>query len=89
MLTLNTKRFEECIFNLTKYIHKMYVRRFIKKQYTVIHPVLYQMMKVAHSWHCLDRTNNIITLEKLLDLLDEQPYMSVYQMYNEFTKLNV
>lgn len=86
---VNTKRFEECIFNLTKYIHKMYVRRFIKKQYTVIHPVLYQMMKVAHSWHCLDRTNNIITLEKLLDLLDEQPYMNVYQMYNEFTKLNV
>jgi len=85
---VNTNRIEESIYNVAKYIHKMYVRRFIKKQYTVINPVLYQMMKVAHAWHCLDRENNIVTLERLLDIMDEQPYMNLYRTHIEFSNLD-
>jgi hypothetical protein len=81
---VSIQKMEEELFLMVKYVHRMYVRRYIKKQFTVVHPALFALMKIAHAWHCVDRANNIVTLERLMDIMEEQPASSVYKMYVEF-----
>ena len=76
---------EEKIFLLGKYLHSMYVRRFIKKLYTMIHPVLFVMLKKAHTWHVEDRATHIVTLDRMMEFMLEQPYSHLYRMVQEFS----
>jgi hypothetical protein len=81
---VNVGRLEEELYNMTKYLHKMYVRRYIKKAFTVVHPVLFYVMKKCHEWHCSDRSKNIVTLEKMLDMIEQQPSSSIGKMHYEY-----
>lgn len=85
---VNTQRLEEELFTMVRYLHRMYVRRYISKVYTVVHPVLFTVLKKAHEWHHTDRATNIVTLEKMFDVVNEQPYSALYRMYQEFINLN-
>ena len=81
---VNINKIEEGLFNIGRFVHRMYVRRYIKKQHTVIQPALFYLMKQSHNWHCLDRSKNIVTMEKMMDVMDEQPYMNLFRLYNEY-----
>jgi hypothetical protein len=85
---VNISLIEETLVLLSKYLHNMYIRRYVKKLYTMIHPVLFVMLKKAHTWHASDRNVNIVTLDKMKELVFEQPYVHIYQMYKEFSLLN-
>lgn len=82
----NIKLIEEQLYYMIKYLHSMYVRRYIKKLYTVVNPVLFNIMRTAHTWHVLDRVNNIVTFEKMMDIMDEEPSYKLFRMLQEFTE---
>jgi len=84
---VNTQRLDDEVFALVKYLHRMYVRRYITKVYTVVHPVLFTMLKKAHEWHCADRTNHIVTLDRMLELVEDQSSNTLYRMHHEFTAI--
>lgn len=85
----NQKNVEEQLFQMVKFLHSMYVRRYIKKVYTMIHPVLFTMLRKAHSWHVLDRINNIVTLEKMMDLIEEPAPSLLYSIYQQYLSLRI
>jgi hypothetical protein len=84
--TFNTKKIEEEFFTLGTYLHRMYVRRYIKKQFTVVHPTHFYVIKQAHAWHCTDRSSNIVTMDKMMELLNEQTPVQLYKMYQEYVR---
>ena len=67
------------------YLHRMYVRRFIKKLYTMLHPTLFYILRKAHLWHKENREQHIVTLEKMTSFIEEQNGVSIYRMYKEYT----
>ena len=81
---INTDFIELKLENMVKYLHRMYIRRFIKKLYTILHPTLFFIMRKAHTWHTLDRATNIVTLDRMKSLVEEQSSSSLYRMYQEF-----
>lgn len=80
----NVALMHQDIGEMNKYIHRMYVRRYIKKLYTILHPTLFYIMKKAHVWHTENRVNNIVTLDKMTYLMNQEPPSSLYRMYLEY-----
>lgn len=60
---------ERCINHVASLIHKAYISRFINKQYTVVHPALYNVITIVHGKHIADRTY-IVTLDKITDCIN-------------------
>lgn len=81
---VKTDVIESKLEEMKKYLHRMYVRRFIKKLYTIVHPTLFFSMKKAHIWHIENRATNIVTFEKIASIIDEQTSSSLFKMYQEF-----
>jgi len=81
---VSPKDMEDQLKTMTLYLHRMYVRRFIKKLYTILHPTLFHVLRKAHTWHSENRKSNIVTLEKMTELIEEQSYSNIYRMYHEF-----
>jgi hypothetical protein len=61
-------------------ILKAYVRRFIKKEYTVVSPQEFQVIKECHSWHLADKDNNKISLNKVKEVLNSQSSFNLYKI---------
>ena len=83
---VNIKKMEEELFALGTYLHRMYVRRYIKKQFTVVHPTHFYVIKQAHAWHSTDRSLNIVTMDKMMDVLEDQTSVQLFKMYQEYIK---
>jgi hypothetical protein len=74
------KYLEKNLLLLSKYIHKKYVDRFIKKQYAAVSPAEYQIVKECHGWHIQDRKNNIVTLEKVQEFIYKHDPQNLYKI---------
>ena len=82
---------EENLYSLSRFLHRTYVRRYIKKIQTFIYPSLYHVLRKAHDWHCGERETNIVTIEKIMNLLDTMPAHSLYRVmedYEQHVKMN-
>lgn len=82
---VNTEVIETSIKSMITYLHRMYVRRFIKKLYTMLHPTLFYILRKAHSWHTENRETNIVTVDKMTGFMEDQNSGSLYRMYKEYT----
>jgi hypothetical protein len=85
--SFSQKHVEDQLYHMTRFLHSMYVRRYIKKVYTMIHPVLFSVLRQAHSWHVLDRVQHIVTMEKMMDIIDE--HQSLYSIYQHYLSLHI
>ena len=74
------KNLEKNLVLLSKYIHRKYVDRFIKKQYAAVSPAEYQIVKECHGWHMSDRKNNIVTLEKVQEFINKHDPQNLYKI---------
>jgi len=74
------KNLEKNIVLLSKYIHRKYVERFIKKQYAAVSPAEYQIVRECHGWHISDRKNNIVTLEKVQEFINKHDPQNLYKI---------
>jgi hypothetical protein len=66
------RNIESDIVRLATRLCKFYVNRYIHKQHVVVNKHYYYIMRLAHSWHCESRENNIVNVNKFLELLDLQ-----------------
>ena len=75
---------ENIIYEIGCYIYNSYVQRFIKKRFVTVAPEEFTVIKKCHSWHEDDRTNNRISMEKVLEVLNEQSPTSLNKMIRRF-----
>lgn len=78
------EKYERILNIVARGIHKAYVGRFIKKEYVVVPPPEYQVIKKCHSWHCLDRKNNIVTLDRVIAELNSQVPSNLNKMIKNY-----
>lgn len=77
----------EChIFEISKYIHEAYLQRYIQKNYLSLPKQEYMILKKAHEWHNLDKNNNRIYRIKILQFLNEEEPLYLYQMIRRHYK---
>lgn len=60
--------YEETISAISRDVHAAYINRFIKKQYTVVSPDEYAIIKICHGRHIQDR-NYKVTLDRVYEVL--------------------
>ena len=76
--------YENIIYNIAKNIHKAYFDRFIKNLYIKVPPEEFNVIKKCHDWHIQDRSNNKINLNKVIEILNEQPPTNINKMIRRF-----
>lgn len=79
-------RFEYQIFEVSKHLHQAYVDRYIRKQYVSLPKQEYVILKKAHDWHNIDRNYNRIYRTKMLQLLNEEKPVHLYQIIKRHFK---
>lgn len=63
--------YEKIIVEIGKYIHGAYVDRFIFKKHVVVPQEEFSVIRACHSWHLSDREKNKVTLQVVIDKLNE------------------
>ena len=76
--------YENNIFDIGRNIYKSYVDRFIKKQYVTVPREEFTVIRECHSWHLDDRTNNRISLDKIINVLNQQSPTHLNHMIKRF-----
>lgn len=76
--------YENTLYEIALHIKNAYMRRFIKKEYVMLPPEEYSVMRKCHSWHIQDRNSNHISLSKVIDVLNEQPASKLNKMIRRF-----
>ncbi len=72
--------YETCLGDIAKDIHTSYLNRFIKKNYVSVPQEQYHVIRQCHEWYKEDRNNNIVTLNKVIDILNIQPVTNLNKM---------
>lgn len=76
--------YENCLYAIAKKIHSSYVKRHIKGQWSTLPVEEYAIDRACHSWHEEDRKNNRVTLDKVLDVLNEQNATNLNKMIRRY-----
>ncbi len=79
-------KFETQIFEVSKYLHQAYVDRYIRKQYVSLPKQEYVVLKKAHDWHNIDRNYNRMYRHKMLNLVNEEKPIHLYQIVKRHFK---
>lgn len=80
------EEYENTLFAIARKIHTSYVDRHIKRRWSTLPNEEYKVDKACHVWHEMDRKNNRVTLNKIIEVLNEQPPTNLNRMirrYNE------
>ena len=72
--------YEKFIGEIAQYIYDSYVNRFIRKQYINVPVEEFGIMKKCHEWHSEDRYENRISIDKVLDFLNNESPTSINRM---------
>lgn len=66
--------YEKILYEVAKNIHQSYMKRFVNKnrEYVTVPQPHYNVIRECHSWHQTDRKNNIVTLNKVITVLNKQ-----------------
>jgi hypothetical protein len=66
------EEYENYLYDTAKFIYKSYVDRFINKQTVTIPKEEYRIMSAAHTWYQTDRENNRISINKVIEIMNDQ-----------------
>ena len=72
--------YENTIYTIAKNIYNSYVQRFIKKKWVTVAGEEFNVIRTCHSWHEQDRQVNRITIEKVIEVLNEQSPTNINKM---------
>ena len=75
---------ENNIYDIAKSIYNSYVQRFIKKRFVTVPTEEFNVIRTCHSWHEEDRSNNRISMDKVIDVLNQQNPTSINRMVRRF-----
>lgn len=64
--------YENTLYDIARNIYRSYVERFIKKRYVTVPREEFSVIRDCHSWHLTDRQNNRISLDMVMNMLNQQ-----------------
>lgn len=76
--------YENILYQLAKLIRYYYIQRYIKNKYVTLPKEEYILMKKCHDWYLLNRSENKITVSKVLDILNKEDVLALYKMIRRF-----
>lgn len=74
------EEYEKYIFDIGRSILSSYVERFIKKNYVTVPIEEFQVIRECHNWHMQDKMSNKINLNKVIEVLNQQPATNINRM---------
>jgi len=74
------EKYENIIYSIAESINKSYIERFIKKNYVTVPSEEFLVIKECHNWHIEDRLDNKINLNKVIEVLNQQPPTNINRM---------
>lgn len=78
------EKYENTLKNVAVDIHKAYIKRYIKKEFTTVSQEQFKVMKDCHNWHSMDRIHNKVFLEKILEMLNNQTPTAINHMIKQY-----
>lgn len=82
-----TKLFDEYennLYNIASGIYTSYVQRFIKKRYVTVPREEFAVIRECHTWHLADRTENRISLNQVIRILNKQSPTQINHMIRRY-----
>ena len=76
--------YENNLYDIARGIYRAYVDRFIKKNYVTVPREDFSIIRECHSWHLSDRTNNRISIEQIITVMNKQTPTSLNRMIHRF-----
>lgn len=80
----NFEDYEDILYEVGKIIYNSYVNRYIKKQYVSLPKEEFVVMKKCHSWHLENRRLNRISINVVMDIINEQYPTNLNRMIKRF-----
>ena len=77
---------ENTIYLIARHLKNLYVQRYIHKQVSTLPSHEFKMISECHKWHRDDRVHNRVSIEKLLDILNNQPPTILNKFIRDFTQ---
>ena len=74
------EEYENTLHDIAKEIQNSYIARFIKKEYVSVDVNRYSIISAVHRWHQIDRGNNKISLDKVIEVMNEQTPTNLNRM---------
>lgn len=78
------EEYENILYYIAKNIHRAYVQRFIKKRYVTVPKEEFSIIRMCHDWHLSDRSNNRISLNKVIEAMNTQTPTVLNHMIKRF-----
>ena len=72
--------YENTIYIIANFIYKSYVSRYIHKEHIIVPPEEFNIMKTCHTQYLSDRANNKITLDRVINVINQQTPTSINHM---------
>ena len=80
--------YENIIYTIGKRIHKAYFDRFIKNLFVKVPPEEFNVIRKCHNWHLENRLQNKISLNKVMEILNEEPATNINKMIKRIFQEN-
>ena len=81
--------YESILRELVFKIYRAYIDRFINHKYISLPQSEYIIMQICHEWHKQDRINNKISIEKVLDVINNQNPTTLNRMIKPYIRISV
>lgn len=82
------EEYENTLYSIAKIIYRSYIQRHIKGKWSTLPTQEYQVDKMCHFWHEENRKSNIVTLEKVIEVLNRQHPSNLNAMIRRFNNEN-
>jgi len=75
---------ENTLYDIATSIYTSYVQRFIKKRFVTVPTEEFIVVRECHKWHENDRANNRISVDKVIEVLNQQTPTALNRMIRRF-----
>jgi len=76
--------YENTLYDISRSIYRAYVQRFIKKRYVTVPREEFAVIRECHAWHLTNRTENRISLNKIISVMNQQSPTHLNHMIRRF-----
>lgn len=77
-------KYENTIYCIAKHLKNLYIQRYIHRELSTLPPQEFKIVNLCHKWHREDREKHRISIEKVIDILNEQTPTFLNRMIREF-----
>ena len=82
--TPNFEEYENTLYTISKQIFAAYMARFVEKKFIKVSPDKFRIIKLCHSWHQADKSNNKMSLEKVIRFVNMQDAIYLNRIIKQY-----